>query len=135
MQNPVIEDGDFDMKRIALIAVLLLGQRGRRAADRDIWSSTRGNPRGDAALQADVSACSMLLGAPQNGVPTSREYKNCMLSTAGGSVARCTKARRERSPVICIPIPTIPARCAGAIRRHLANRLLECLVTQNQTGG
>ena len=64
------------MERIALIAVMLIGSVVGAQADRDIWSSTSGHPRGDAALQTD---CNMVLGAPQNGVPTSREYKRCML--------------------------------------------------------
>ena len=68
------------MKRIALIAVMLIGSVAGAQADRDIWSSTSGHPRGDAVLQADISACNMTLDAPQNGEPTSREYKSCMLS-------------------------------------------------------
>jgi hypothetical protein len=68
------------MKRIALIAVLLLGIAVGAKADHDVYSSTSGRPRGDAVLQADTSACTMMLGAPLNGAPTSRDYKNCMLS-------------------------------------------------------
>jgi hypothetical protein len=68
------------MKRIVLVTMLLLGSAVGAQADQDIWSSTSGRPLGDAALHADTSACSMMLGAPQNGVPTSREFKKCMLS-------------------------------------------------------
>jgi hypothetical protein len=44
-------------------------------------------------LQADTSACTGLLGAPQNGEPTSREYKSCML----GYGWRFSRTVRERS--------------------------------------
>jgi len=44
------------MKRIALIAVMLIGSVVGAKADRDIWSSTSGHPRGDAALQADITS-------------------------------------------------------------------------------
>jgi hypothetical protein len=36
--------------------------------------------RGDDALQADTSTCSQELGAPQNGTPTPKTYKSCMLA-------------------------------------------------------
>jgi len=47
-------------------------------------------------LQADLSACSMMLGAPQNGVPTSRPYKNCMLSH-GWRFSYTVRERSSRS--------------------------------------
>ena len=81
------------MKRIVLIAVMLTGSAVGAQADRDIWSSTSGHSRGDAVLPADISTCNMMLGAPQNGVPTSREYKRCMLSHGW----RCNYTVRERT--------------------------------------
>jgi|SRR5579872_5220201 hypothetical protein len=68
------------MKRTILATAILLGSVLGAHADRDIWSSTDGHPRGDVVLNGDISACAMTLGAPQNGVPTSREFKRCMLS-------------------------------------------------------
>ncbi len=38
------------------------------------------HPRSDEALQADTSYCSQSLGAPQNGRPTPKAYKRCMLT-------------------------------------------------------
>jgi hypothetical protein len=69
-----------NFKWAALVAVLLLGSVAGAQADHDVYSSTSGHPRGDAVLQADTSNCTMMFGAPLNGVPTSREYKSCMLS-------------------------------------------------------
>lgn len=43
------------MKRIVLIAVMLIGSMVGAQADRDIWSGTRGHSRGDAVLKADIS--------------------------------------------------------------------------------
>jgi hypothetical protein len=96
VQNAVIEDGDFDMKRIALIVLLLLGSLVGARADHDVYSSTSGHPRGDAVLQADTMNCTMMLGAPQNGVPTSRDYKNCMLSR-GWRFSHTVHERASRS--------------------------------------
>jgi len=84
------------MKRIVLGVALLLGSVVAAQADRDIWTSTSGHRRGDAVLQADISTCSMLLGAPQNGVPTSREYKNCMLRH-GWRFSHTVRERSSRS--------------------------------------
>jgi hypothetical protein len=67
------------MKRLALIAVLLLGGALSAHADNDTYNNITKYPRGDNALQADTSACSQRYGAPQNGAPTSRALKRCML--------------------------------------------------------
>ena len=81
------------MKRIALIAVMLIGGVVGAQADHDVYTNVAKHPRGDAVLQADTSDCTGLLGAPQNGVPTSREYKSCMLSHGW----RFSHTVRERS--------------------------------------
>jgi hypothetical protein len=67
------------MKRLCLIVMVLLGSALNAHADNDIYDDIAKHPRGDAALQADTEACSQALGAPQNGKPTSRGYKRCML--------------------------------------------------------
>ena len=67
------------MKRIVLVAMILLGSVLGAHADHDVYDNITKHPRGDDVLQADTMSCTMMLGAPQNGVPTSRTYKNCML--------------------------------------------------------
>jgi hypothetical protein len=68
------------MKRIALIFGLLLCSAFAAQADNDTYNNTTKYPRGDDALQADTLYCNQRIGAPQNGRPTSRPYKRCMLS-------------------------------------------------------
>jgi|SRR5665213_3643603 len=68
------------MKRLALVTLLLLGGMLGAQADNDVYTNVSKQKRGDGALQADTSYCSQLVGAPQNGTPTSRAYKSCMLS-------------------------------------------------------
>lgn len=68
------------MKRMILVTAILLGSALAAQADHDVYDNMTKHPRSDDVLQADTSACTMMLGAPQNGVPTSREYKNCMRS-------------------------------------------------------
>lgn len=68
------------MKRLALVALLLLGGALNAQADNDIYNNITKQRRGDDVLQADTSYCSQTLGAPQNGVPTSKAYKSCMLA-------------------------------------------------------
>jgi len=94
------------MKRIALIALLLLGSLVGARADHDVYSSTSGHPRGDAVLQADTMNCTIMLAAPQNGVPTSATTRIACSAVADASVTRCTNARRVR---ISIPTPMSPA--------------------------
>jgi hypothetical protein len=67
------------MKRLALIILLLLGGALNAHADNDIYNNTMKQARSDDALQVDTDYCTQLLGAPDNGVPTSRQYKRCML--------------------------------------------------------
>jgi hypothetical protein len=68
------------MKRLALIALLLLGGALNAHADNDIYGNTMKQARDDDALHADTAVCDLQLGAPQNGVATSRAYKRCMLA-------------------------------------------------------
>jgi hypothetical protein len=81
------------MKRLALIGILLLGSALNAYADNDVYTNITRHPRGDDALQADTSSCSQLLGAPQNGTPTPRPYKSCMLARGW----RYSHTVRERS--------------------------------------
>ena len=91
------------MKHLGLVAVLLLGGVLSAQADNDVYNNTLKQPRGNAALQVDTSDCSQMLGAPQNGTPTSRSYKNCMLSRGW----RFSHTVRERS-VAMYPDPDNP---------------------------
>jgi len=68
------------MKRLGLMAMLLLGGAASAYADNDVYNNTTRHPRSDGVLQADTSYCSQEQGAPQSGTPTSRAYKRCMLS-------------------------------------------------------
>jgi hypothetical protein len=49
--------------------------------------------RGDDALHADNAICDQQFGAPQNGTPTSRQYRRCML----GRGWRFSHTVRERA--------------------------------------
>jgi hypothetical protein len=68
------------MKRFALIAMLLLGSALSAHADNDIYNDITRHHRNDDVLHVDTESCSQQLGAPQNGTPTSRQYKSCMLA-------------------------------------------------------
>jgi hypothetical protein len=81
------------MKRLALVTLLLLGGAPNAHADSDVYNNIAKRPRGDDALQADTSICSQQLGAPQNGAPTSKAYKNCMRARGW----RYSHTVRERS--------------------------------------
>jgi hypothetical protein len=67
------------MKRLGLVAMLLLSGTLNAYADNDIYNNITKHPRSDDVLQTDTSYCSQMLGAPQSGTPTSRQYKSCML--------------------------------------------------------
>jgi hypothetical protein len=90
------------MKRLSLIAMLLLGGVLNAHADNDIYTNTMKQARGDDALQADTNYCSQTFGAPQNGEPTSRQYQGCMLGRGwrfGHTVReRSTQARMYPDP-------------------------------------
>jgi hypothetical protein len=83
----------FQIKRVALVTLLLFGGAFSAHADNDVYNNISKQRRGDDALQADTEYCSQSLGAPQNGTPTSRTYKRCML----GRGWRLSHSIRERS--------------------------------------
>jgi hypothetical protein len=68
------------MKRIVLVAALLLGGALGARADIDTWFSTTNRPRSDAALQADTDFCTRTVGRNPNGAPTPARFKRCMLA-------------------------------------------------------
>lgn len=68
------------MKRLGLIAVLLIGRAVSAHADTDIWNNILKQRRGDDALNVDSASCDAQFGAPQNGTATSARYKRCMLA-------------------------------------------------------
>jgi hypothetical protein len=81
------------MKRLSLVAILLLGGAFSAHADNAVYNNITKHPRSDAVLQADTSYCSQMLGAPHDGEPTSRQYKSCMLAHGW----RYSHTLRERS--------------------------------------
>ena len=66
------------MKRMMIAIALLLAGALNAQADQDVYNNTTKYARGDFELQADTNACAQEFGAPQNGTPTSRQYKSCM---------------------------------------------------------
>jgi hypothetical protein len=68
------------MKRLGLVALLLSCGMLNAYADHDLYDNVAKARRGDDVLRADTNYCSQMLGAPQNGTPTSRAYKRCMLA-------------------------------------------------------
>ena len=76
------------MKRLSLIAILLMGSALSAHADQDIYTNVARHPRSDDVLQADTGYCTERLGAP-----TSRQYKSCMLARGW----RFSHTVRERS--------------------------------------
>jgi hypothetical protein len=81
------------VRRLALVMLLLSGGVLNAHADNDVYDNVRKQARGDDVLQADTSYCSQMLGAPQNGTPTSKAYKSCMLARGW----RYNHTVRERS--------------------------------------
>jgi hypothetical protein len=81
------------MKRLALVTLLLLGSALNAQADNDVYNNIAKHRRGDDALQADTGTCSQELGTPQNGAPTPKAYKSCMLARGW----RYSHTVRERS--------------------------------------
>jgi hypothetical protein len=82
------------MRRLTLIAMLLLGGVPSAHADNDIYNNTLKQARGDDALHADSAICDQQFGAPQNGTTTSRPYRRCMLARGW----RFSHTVRERTP-------------------------------------
>ena len=81
------------MRRLGLVTLLLLGSALNAQADNDVYNNITKHRRGDDALQADTSTCSQELGAPQNGTPTPKAYKSCMVARGW----RYSHTVRERS--------------------------------------
>src|SRR5262249_31171868 len=74
------ENGGAQMRGSVLVALMLRGGVGSEyAAEKDIYDNIAGGARSDDALQADTAWWWERLGPPQNGVPTSPQYKRCML--------------------------------------------------------
>jgi hypothetical protein len=67
------------MKRLAMVTALLLGGVLSAHADNDTYNNIAKQQRGDNVLHADTGYCAQRFGAPQNGTPTSRQFKRCML--------------------------------------------------------
>lgn len=84
------------MKRLALVTIILLGSVIGAHADHDVYTNITKHARSDAALDADSNACDAMFGKPQNGVPTPRGYKNCMLSH-GWRFSHTVRQRTSRS--------------------------------------
>ena len=67
------------MKSLVLVTLLLLDGVRCAYADNDVWRDVTRHDRSDDVLHADAAYCSGICGAPQNGVPTSPQFKRCML--------------------------------------------------------
>jgi hypothetical protein len=85
------------MKKTVLALLMLLGSLGAAHADRDVWTDVTRHDRSDDILHADATYCSDRLGAPQNGVPTSPQFKRCMLSR-GWRFSHTVRERDDRYP-------------------------------------
>lgn len=74
-------------------AMLILAGALSAHADNDIWTNTRKQQRGDFELHADADVCAQQFGTPQNGKPTSMQFKRCM----SGHGWRFVKTQREET--------------------------------------
>jgi hypothetical protein len=61
------------------VTFTLLGAVLAAKADNDTYVDNTRHGRGNDALHADVDICAQTYGMPQNGIPTSRQFKQCML--------------------------------------------------------
>ena len=68
------------MKRMVLIAALLLGTGLSAHADTVTYHNVLKPPRNNDQLHEDGYYCDAQIGPDRNGVPTSAAYKQCMLS-------------------------------------------------------
>jgi hypothetical protein len=84
------------MKRLVLVAVLLLGAGVSARADNSVYVYTSKTPRSDADLQAAGSYCDGRLGPVMNGEITPARYKQCMLSRGW----RYQSTTRVRTPPV-----------------------------------
>ena len=69
---------EANLRRLSLVALLLVGSVAAAHADEDIYTNMSKHKRGEDALHVDTAFCDAQFGAPQNGTQTSRQYKNCM---------------------------------------------------------
>ena len=82
------------MKRMVLIAALLLGTSLSAHADTITHHNVLKAPRNDDQLHQDGYYCDAQVGPDRNGVPTSSAYKQCMLSRGW----RYQSVKREPAP-------------------------------------
>jgi hypothetical protein len=69
------------MKRIALVAALLLAGAATAYADTNYYTNLLKQPRGDAEANVDAAYCSGAVGGGGwHGVPVTAAYKRCMRS-------------------------------------------------------
>jgi hypothetical protein len=68
------------MKRAIVAAIVLFSAVLAAKADNDTYVDNTRHGRGNDALAADVHTCAQTLGMPQNGAPTSPQFKRCMSS-------------------------------------------------------
>ena len=68
------------MKRLALVAIVLLGTGFAAYADVAHYTNLLKQPRGDAELNVDMDYCAQRVGPDPRGVPTPPAYKSCMRS-------------------------------------------------------
>ena len=68
------------MKRVSLVALLLLGSAAAAHADSDVYNNMLKYARSDDELHMASADCAARFGAPDNGTVTSRQYKTCMRS-------------------------------------------------------
>jgi hypothetical protein len=82
------------MKRMVLIAALLLGTGLNAQADTVTYHNVLKQPRNDDQLHEDGYSCDGSVGPDRNGAPTSAAYKQCMLSRGW----RYQSVKREPAP-------------------------------------
>ena len=82
------------MKRLVLIAALLLGTGLSAQADTVTYHNILKQPRNDDQLHEDGYSCDAQVGPDRNGVPTSAAYRQCMLSHGW----RYQSVKREPAP-------------------------------------
>src|SRR5436190_18141915 len=85
------------MKRIVLVAAVLLGGALGARANIDTYTDITRQPRSDAALQADTGYCTRTVGRNPNGVPTPPRFKRCMLAR-GWRFAHTTREHTWTDP-------------------------------------
>ena len=96
----------FQIKRLGLVALLLVGGAVSAQADRDVYTNVTKNHRGNDVLQVDTRYCNQMLGSPQIGEPTPQAYKSCMLGR-GWRFSHTVRERSARSDMY--PDPDDPA--------------------------